>query len=289
MLQWRSGRFRLPRKRFPAGLACGRRTPGGEVKRLSIRSGQSSFLRVLRRQDGVGISFVRTMWAGLALALLAAAPAARAQDPPPVDGGGNNVLPSHPVPPKRPPAQDITIEGMGSFGHYRIFAGGEDGKMYTGGIEYGRNSWGPFLHARNYYVAEILPIMRLNEAANTDIWGDRLGPGRRILYGAGFSPIGIRLVWGNHALRPFFSAKAGLVVWDHKFISNEGSYIQFSLRESAGLFVKMNDRYDLRLGLIGDFHQSNGFMVDVNPGLDVANYEAGLVYHLGGGRAGQVR
>lgn len=213
-------------------------------------------------------------------------PAARAQDPPAADGAAKSVLTSRPAPPKQPPAQDIAIEGMGSFGHLRIFAGGEDAKMYTGGIEYDRNSWGPFLKARNYYVAEVLPIMRLNESADTDIWGDRVGPGRKILYGAGFSPIGIRLVWGQHALRPFFTAKAGIVVWDHKFISDQGSYIQFSLRESAGFLVKMTDRYDLRLGLLGDFHQSNGFMTDVNPGLDVMNYEAGLVYHLGSGRVG---
>ena len=221
------------------------------------------------------------------MAQLAAAHQARAQDPPAADGA-NSVVTSRPAPPKTPPAQDIAIEGMGSFGHLRIFAGGEDAKMYTGGIEYDRNSWGPFLKARNDYVAEILPIMRLNESATTDIWGDRIGPGRKILYGAGFSPIGIRLVWGRHAVRPFFSAKAGIVVWDHKFISDQGSYIQFSLRESAGFLVKMTDSYDLRLGLIGDFHQSNGFMTDVNPGLDVPNYEAGLVYHLRRGRAGQV-
>ena len=161
------------------------------------------------------------------------------------------------------------------------------GKMYIGGVEYNRNSWGRFLGARSDYVAELLPIMRLNESADTDIWGDRLGPGRKILYGAGFSPIGFRLVWGRHAVRPFLSAKAGLDVWDHKFISDQGSYIQFTLHEAAGVLVKLTDQYDLRMD-IGDFHQSNGFMTDVNPGLDVASYSAGLVYHLGSGR-GRVR
>ncbi|HLJ79635.1 MAG TPA: acyloxyacyl hydrolase [Acidobacteriaceae bacterium] len=207
---------------------------------------------------------------------------ARAQDPP-----NDSVRATRPTPPQGPPAQDVAIEGGGSFGHFRIFAGGEDAKMYIGGVEYDRNSWGRFLGARSDYVAELLPIMRLNESADTDIWGDRLGPGRKILYGAGFSPIGFRLVWGRHAVRPFFSAKAGLDVWDHKFISDQGSYIQFTLHEAAGVLVKLTDQYDLRMD-IGDFHQSNGFMTDVNPGLDVASYSAGLVYHLGSGR-GRVR
>jgi hypothetical protein len=206
----------------------------------------------------------------------------RAQDPP-----DDSVRATRPAPPQGPPAQDVAIEGGGSFGHFRIFAGGEDAKMYIGGVEYDRNSWGRFLGARSDYVAELLPIMRLNESADTDIWGDRLGPGRKILNGAGFSPIGFRLVWGRHAVRPFFSAKAGLDVWDHKFISDQGSYIQFTLHEAAGVLVKLTDQYDLRMD-IGDFHQSNGFMTDVNPGLDVASYSAGLVYHLGSGR-GRVR
>lgn len=225
-------------------------------------------------------------WVFLGLALLAAVPV-RAQGPAAGETDATAVT-TRTAPPKVPPAQDLAVEGGGSFGHYRIFAGGEDAKMYIGGVEYDRHSWGRFLGARSDYAAELLPIMRLNESADTDIWGDRLGPGRRIVYGAGFSPIGFRLVWGQHWVRPFVSAKAGLDVWDHKFISNQGSYIQFTLHEAAGVLVKLTNQYDLRMD-IGDFHQSNGFMTDVNPGLDVASYSAGLAYHLGSGRGSRVR
>lgn len=229
----------------------------------------------LRRPNRVGKALLLTV----CMLLAASLPAARAQESP--AGADPAVTTSSAAAPKHAPAQDVAVEGMGSFGHYRIFAGGEDAKMYTGGMEYDRNSWGPFLRARTDYVAEFLPVMRLNESADTDVWGDRLGPGRRILYGIGLSPIGIRFVWGKGYVRPFFTVKAGVVVWNHKFISDQASYIQFSLQESVGTLVKLTDRYDLRLGFIGDFHESNGFMTDVNPGLDVMNYQAGLVYHLG--------
>jgi hypothetical protein len=46
----------------------------------------------------------------------------------------------------------------------------------------------------------------------------------------------------------------------------------------------LNDRFDLRLGLFGDFHFSDGFIVPVNPGLDVMNATMGLTYHLGSKR-----
>jgi hypothetical protein len=43
----------------------------------------------------------------------------------------------------------------------------------------------------------------------------------------------------------------------------------------------MNARWDLRLGLFSDFHFSNGFIVPVNPGLDVMNANFGLSYNFG--------
>ena len=42
----------------------------------------------------------------------------------------------------------------------------------------------------------------------------------------------------------------------------------------------MNERFDLRLGLFGDYHFSDAFIVPVNPGLDVMNATMGLTYHL---------
>lgn len=253
---------------------------------LFIGGGRSITVRAQPGKISPADRMVRGASLVLAGTLVFLAPFGRAQSQDsPADSVETNVVTSRPSPPKRPPAQDIAVEGGGSFGHYRIFAGGSDSKQYIGGVEYDRNSWGTFLKARMDYSAELLPIMRLNEPATTDIWGDVVGPGRKIIYGAGFSPIGFRMIWGRHAVRPFFSAKAGLDVWNHKFMTRSGSYEQFTLHESIGALIKMTDRYDLRVD-IGDFHQSNGFMTDINPGLDVASYNAAIVYHLGSGRAG---
>jgi hypothetical protein len=48
-----------------------------------------------------------------------------------------------------------------------------------------------------------------------------------------------------------------------------------------GVQVRINQRWGLRLGLFGDFHFSNAFIVQSNPGLDVMNANLGLSYHFG--------
>ena len=182
----------------------------------------------------------------------------------------------------QPPAQDLVVESMVSYGNYRIFAGGSNSRLYTGGVEYDRNSWGTWLKARRDFAGEVLPVMVLDEPSNTDIFGDKLGPGRKVLYGIGIDPVGMRLVWHESGfIKPYFSVKGGVLVFDGKVLSKVGTYEQFSLQEAAGLMLRMSPSYDLRLGLLGDFHFSNGFMVDVNPGLDVMNCNIGLVYHMG--------
>ncbi len=189
---------------------------------------------------------------------------------------------TQPVPTKQPPESNLVYEGLASYGNYRIFAGGSNCHLYTSGVEYDRNSWGYFLKARMDYAAEFLPMVVLNEPAKLDIWGDTIGPGRKILYGVGFSPIGLRMVWRNdRGLQPYFEAKGGFLVFDHKALSSAATYEEFTLQEALGLLVKVSPRYDLRLGLFGDFHFSNGFMVPANPGLDVMNATFGLSYHLG--------
>ena len=44
--------------------------------------------------------------------------------------------------------------------------------------------------------------------------------------------------------------------------------------------LRLSDRTDLCAGF-GVFHQSNGFVVPSNPGLDEMNWKAGISYHLG--------
>lgn len=212
----------------------------------------------------------------------------RAQDT--AASGASAVVAPRKAPSHSPPASDLVFEDLTSFGNYRLLAGGSNARLYVGGVEYDRHSWGTWLWARRDYAGEILPLMILNEPSNTDIWGDTLGPGRKVLYGVGVSPIGVRLVWRDgRGIEPYFSAKGGILAFDGKVLSKAGTYLQFTLQEAAGLMVKVSPQYDVRLGLFGDFHFSNGFMSNVNPGLDVMNFNVGLVYHLGSRRAAAAR
>jgi hypothetical protein len=186
---------------------------------------------------------------------------------------------------KEPVESEIIVEGMASYGHYKIFASGSGCKLYTGGVEYDRHSWGYFLKARMDYVAEILPLILLDTADKSDIWGTPTTTAREVVPGVGFSPIGFRMLWRNDkAWMPYLEAKGGILVFDKKVLSQEATYESFSLQSAVGLKTRLTDRVDLRLGLFSDFHFSNAFMVPVNPGLDVMNANFGLSYHLGAPR-----
>src|SRR5580698_354549 len=186
---------------------------------------------------------------------------------------------------KNRPEQEVIFEGLVSYGNYRIFASGYDEKLYTAGVEYDRHSWGSFLGAQVDYVAEILPFILLNKPRGTDIWGNPVPFNQRnirqLVPGVGITPIGFRMQWrSSKAIRPFLEAKGGIIGFTKKVPSTEASYENFSLQTSTGVQVRLNDRWGVRLGLFGDFHFSNGFVVPVDPGLDVMNASVGVSYHF---------
>jgi hypothetical protein len=191
--------------------------------------------------------------------------------------------PAETKPPAGPPVEsDLTVEGLASYGHYKIFASGSGCHLYTSGVEYDRHSWGYFLRARMDYAAEFLPVVLLDAPVTQDIWGTPTTPNRHIVPGVGLSPIGFRMLWRDHkAVKPYLTAKGGLLLFPQKVLSQESTYLNFSLQSATGLEAKLSQRFDLRLGLFSDFHFSNGFMVPVNPGLDVMNANLGITYHLG--------
>ena len=186
---------------------------------------------------------------------------------------------------KQLPEREIIFEGLASYGNYQLFASEIDTKIYTGGLEYDRHSWGYALHARMDYVAEFLPVVVFSELADTDFFGNQISgtpPDRRLLYGVGFSPIGLRMMWRDKkAIKPYILFKGGMLVFDRKAISNHAAYENFSMQSGLGVQTKLTKRVDLRLGLWGDFHFSDGFVVPVNPGTDMMNSSVGISYHLG--------
>jgi hypothetical protein len=187
------------------------------------------------------------------------------------------------VPPAKSPVEsELIVEGLASYGHYKIFASGSGCKLYTGGVEYDRHSWGSFLKARVDYVAEVLPLVLLDAPVTQDIWGTPTSPNRHVVPGVGFSPIGFRMLWRNHkAVKPYLTAKGGVLAFPQKVLSQKATYVNFSLQSAMGVQTRLTDRLDLRLGLFSDFHFSNAFIVPVNPGLDVMNANLGLSYHFG--------
>lgn len=186
------------------------------------------------------------------------------------------------APARQPVESDITVEGMASYGHYKIFASGSDCHLYTGGVEYDRHSWGYLLKARVDYVGEFLPLVLLDAPLTQAIWGNPTSPYHHIVPGVGISPIGFRMMWRDHkAIKPYLTAKGGVLAFPQKALSQEATYLNFSLQSAMGVQARLTQRFDLRLGLFSDFHFSNDFIVPVNPGLDVMNANLGLTYHFG--------
>lgn len=195
--------------------------------------------------------------------------------------GSDDAL-RHPASVSTPPESELIYEGLMSYGNYKIFASGYDCKLYTGGVEYDRHSWGYFLRSQMDYVAEVLPLIVLKEPAKADIWGNPQTSARQYLFGAGFSPIGFRMLWRpRKSIRPYLEAKGGILAFNKKAISSEATYENFTLQSGMGVQVSMTSRIGLRLGLFSDFHMSNAFIVPVNPGLDVMNANIGISYHFG--------
>lgn len=184
-------------------------------------------------------------------------------------------------PVRRAPETELTLEGASSFGNIHLFAAGDDRRINPIGVEYDRHSWGGLLTARVDYVAELLPVVLLNEPAKYDIYGRALTSARQTQYGAGFSPVGVRLLWRrNRAFKPYLIGKGGIVYFENRVLSTEGSHLNFTAQFGAGVEQTLSPRFQLRLG-VGDFHMSNGDIVAHNPGIDMMTVSAGLSYRFG--------
>jgi hypothetical protein len=210
--------------------------------------------------------------------VLSAIPPARAQEPCKADKAERNAAKKEGHP--RPVESELIFEGQGSFGNYKIFAQGEDSKLFSAGVEYDRHSWGCLLKAQVYYVAEFLPFVLLDQPANLNYYGIPRSTDKQLVPGIGITPIGFRMQWRDgKAIKPYLMGKGGFLVFSKKAESPNASYENISLRSEIGVQIRMTKRVDLRLGM-GDYHFSNVFIVPSNPGLDVMSYMGGIAWHL---------
>ena len=207
----------------------------------------------------------------------------------PVESGSTEQAQARPVTEDHPksPAQEFIVEGLISYGNYRLFGTGYDEKLFTAGVEYDRHSWDYFLKAQVDYVAEFLPFVLLDKPLSTNIYAYPTNPvaiskqTREYVPGVGIFPIGFRMQWrSNRSIKPYLEAKGGMLGFTKKVPSSQATYENFSFQAATGIQVKMTDRWGLRLGLFSDFHFSDAFIVEINPGLDVMNANLGLSYHF---------
>ncbi|HWE84419.1 MAG TPA: hypothetical protein VG267_05710 [Terracidiphilus sp.] len=183
------------------------------------------------------------------------------------------------------PETEVVVEEENSVGHYHIFAATWWSYLHVGGVEYDRHSWGTFLKARMDYVAEILPVVVLEQPSLSDPYGDKLSNAYTTVHGVGISPLGMRLIWRDGTrFKPYYMVKGGMVGFTQKALSPYASYEDFSLQQATGIQLKLTDKWDLRAG-VSDFHFSNGFLVPNNPGIDEMMYGAALSYRLHAGSA----
>jgi len=190
---------------------------------------------------------------------------------------GSSVRPAARIPVE----SELIFEGFQSLGHFHIFANSWWSYLSSGGIEYDRHSWGSFIGARVDYSAEILPVVILRQPSRTDIWGNRRSNTFEIVPGVGILPIGMRLLWlDGKRLEPYYLIKAGMTGYTRKAFSQFAAYENFALDQSVGMEYRLSGRIGFRTGF-GVFHQSNGFVVPSNPGLDEMNWNAGISYQLG--------
>jgi hypothetical protein len=192
-----------------------------------------------------------------------------------------------PEPSARAPVEsEIIFEGLQSFGHFYILASPGSSYFSGGAIEYDRHTWGRFAGARLDYSAEIMPVIILSQPSKTDEWGNPRSKTFETFPGVGIAPIGMRLLWRDGKnFKPYLVAKGGMTGYTRKAFSQHSSYQDFSLQTSIGMQFKLTDRWDFRAGF-EYFHQSNGFAVPSDPGLDAMTWRGGLSYHLGHARAG---
>lgn len=176
---------------------------------------------------------------------------------------------------------DLIFEGFRSFGHFHIFANSWWSYLSSGGVEYDRHSWGTFIGANVDYSAEILPVVILRQPSKTDIWGNRRSNTFETVPGLAILPIGMRLRWlEGKRLEPYYVVKGGMTGYTQKAFSQFAAYENFALDQSIGIECHLIGRIGFRSG-IGVYHQSNGFVVPSNPGLDEMNWNAGISYQLG--------
>jgi len=185
--------------------------------------------------------------------------------------------------PVTPVKSEIQLEGGLSFGNIHLFGFSDNRRILPVGFEYDRHSFGGLIGSKVDYVAEILPLVLLNEPARYSLNGRALTKDRQWQYGAGLTPIGVRMIWRPAgSLQPYLIGKGGVLYFKNRVLSPEGTHLQFSAEFGGGVEKAITNRIGWRLGYT-DFHFSNANIGRHNPGIDLMEVTAGLAIRLAPG------
>ncbi len=203
----------------------------------------------------------------------------------PMDGGQIKVVDQKPEPTHHV-EQEVLIEGLYSYGNYKIFASGYDDKLYTAGVEYNRHSWGNFLKGADGLRRRIPALCSSQQAAPHRSMGQSNSNFRKE-YSAdtstalGFRPSasgssGAAIRASGRFLRP----KAACWASPRKLRQPRPRMRTSACNRWAAFRSRSTTDGECASGLFGDFHFSNAFIVPANPGLDVMNANLALSYHF---------
>ena len=176
---------------------------------------------------------------------------------------------------------EIAVQSGTSFGNYVVFGYEEGRSIDPLEVEYDAHLWGSFLKARVDYVAEVIPVMFLDEPAKYGLDTLAEGPERQFVYGGGIYPTGARFLWRrDKKFRPFLIGQGGILYFQRRIESPEGAKLNYSGKFGIGAEERLSPRFDLRLGY-NDFHISNGDTAPHNPGVDMMYFFGGVSMRLG--------
>ena len=179
-----------------------------------------------------------------------------------------------------PVKSEIQIEGGSSVGNFHLFGYSDNRRMMPFGFEYDRHTWGGLIGSKVDYVGELLPVVLLDEPAKYGTNGKALTTDRQIQYGAGISPLGVRMIWRKAGqFQPYLIGKGGVLYFQNRVLSSEGTHLQWSSEFGGGIEKAVTDRIGYRISY-NDFHFSNGNMGRHNPGIDLMYINAALTFRF---------
>ena len=157
----------------------------------------------------------------------------------------------------------------GSPGSSKIIGNIEDRKLFLAGLRYGRvlKTWESLSLE---YTLDIIPAAVVFEP-------DRVR-GRSSIYGAGISPLGLKLNFGQESwIKPFVAASVGFLYFTHDVPVRGSARFNFSPELGLGLQFFLTPQNSVTLGY-KLHHISNANTGGSNPGMDSHVIYAGFSF-----------